>query len=169
MREHAERRPLDYVGAVQSLIGLALIIFALIQGQSLGWWTMKQPLVLFGWAAPLALGPGCLLLAVFARRELASRAVGASRSLRRDPLPPCEFPVGWDRGYAAVPRLVFKIAGSAPLMRDGRSFSRLMDPAFSRPEIDRSGSVIGKAHVTQSTLNYRRFDWHRPWHIEFTA
>jgi hypothetical protein len=44
-----------------------------------------------------------------------------------------------------------------------------MDPAFSRPEIDRSGSVIGKAHVTQSTLNYRRFDWHRPWHIEFSA
>jgi hypothetical protein len=66
-------------------------------------------------------------------------------------------------------RLVFKIAGSAPLMRDGWSFRRLMDPTFSRPEIDRSGSVIGKAHVTQSTLNYRRFDWHRPWHIEFTA
>jgi len=39
---------------------------------------VKQPLVLFGWAAPLpvsaaplALGLGCLLLAVFARRELA--------------------------------------------------------------------------------------------------
>jgi EmrB/QacA subfamily drug resistance transporter len=77
-REHAERRPLDYMGAGQSLVGLALIIFALIQGQSLGWSTVKQPLVLFGWAAPLpvsaaplALGLGCLLLAVFARRELA--------------------------------------------------------------------------------------------------
>jgi EmrB/QacA subfamily drug resistance transporter len=77
-REHEERRPLDYRGAAQGLIGLALIIFALIQGQSLGWWTVKQPLVLFGWvaplpvsAAPLALGLGCLLLAVFARRELA--------------------------------------------------------------------------------------------------
>jgi MFS family permease len=78
MREHAGRRPLDYMGAMQSLVGLALIIFALIPGQSLGWWTVKQPLVLFGWAAPLpvsaaslALGLGCLLLAVFARRELA--------------------------------------------------------------------------------------------------
>jgi EmrB/QacA subfamily drug resistance transporter len=78
LREHPERRRLDYVGAGQSLVGLALIIFALIQGQSLGWWTVKQPLVLFGWAAPLpvsaaplALGLGCLLLAVFAWRELA--------------------------------------------------------------------------------------------------
>lgn len=86
-REHAERRPLDYLGAVQSLVGLALIIFALIQGQALGWWTVKQPLVLFGWAAPLpvsaaplALGLGCLLLAVFAQRELA-----LARS-RREPL-----------------------------------------------------------------------------------
>ena len=63
LREHPERRRLDYVGAGQSLVGLALIIFALIQGQSLGWWTVKHPLVLCGWtvplpvsAAPLALG-----------------------------------------------------------------------------------------------------------------
>ena len=78
MREHPEWRRLDYAGAVQSLVGLALIIFALIQGQSLGWWTVKHPLGLCGWtvplpvsAAPLALGLGCLLLAVFTCRELA--------------------------------------------------------------------------------------------------
>src|SRR5262245_8209284 len=66
-------------------------------------------------------------------------------------------------------RLVFEIAGGAPLVCDCRSFGRLMDPPFSHPEIERSGSVIGKAHVAQTALNYRRFDWHRPWHIESTA
>ena len=43
LREHPERRRLDYGGAMQSLVGLALIIFALIQGQSLGWWTGHKP------------------------------------------------------------------------------------------------------------------------------
>jgi EmrB/QacA subfamily drug resistance transporter len=75
--ERADKGALDYLGAMHSLVALCLIIFALINGHALGWWSPTPesarhglPLPLPISPAPIALVLGCLLLAAFVRREL---------------------------------------------------------------------------------------------------
>jgi len=65
-------KQLDITGAVVSAAALALIIFAVLQGQAWGWWTAKDPSV----ALPGNLSPvpvlivgGLLLLFLFAKWE----------------------------------------------------------------------------------------------------
>ncbi len=51
-----ERKSLDYGGVLLSSIGLALVVFGLIEGQQLGWWTMITTWDL----GPISLQPGDL-------------------------------------------------------------------------------------------------------------
>ena len=50
------RRALDYSGVVLSSLGLSLVVFGLIEGQQLGWWT-----AITQWdAGPISVAPGAL-------------------------------------------------------------------------------------------------------------
>ncbi|MFC5369350.1 DHA2 family efflux MFS transporter permease subunit [Arcanobacterium bovis] len=62
----------DIFGFATSAVGFGLTIFGLIEGNSLGWWDVKQPLKIgsFTWpwnisAAPIALAVGIVSIAVF--------------------------------------------------------------------------------------------------------
>ena len=90
-----DRRRLDIGGVVMSSLGLGLVVFALIEGQALGWWTLitswdlgpfsLQPGALS--PVPIALGIGIVLLALFvlsqSRRAKAGKAVLMDLSLFR--------------------------------------------------------------------------------------
>jgi EmrB/QacA subfamily drug resistance transporter len=69
--------PLDFEGATLSLLGLGLIIFGLSEAQTLGWWHLKAPLMIFHHTVPLpfsviplAIVAGVILMFIFARRQL---------------------------------------------------------------------------------------------------
>ena len=73
-RDGVQARGLDVAGLLTSGIGLGLIVFALIEGTSLGWWTPKADLTVFGvtWPAsapispvPVAFAVGVLFLGLF--------------------------------------------------------------------------------------------------------
>ena len=73
-RDGVQARGLDVDGLLTSGIGLGLIVFALIEGTSLGWWTPKADLTVFGvtWPAsapispvPVAFAVGVLFLGLF--------------------------------------------------------------------------------------------------------
>ena len=73
-RDGVQARGLDVDGLLTSGIGLGLIVFALIEGTSLGWWTPKADLTVFGvtWPAsapispvPVAFAVGVLFLGMF--------------------------------------------------------------------------------------------------------
>jgi hypothetical protein len=51
-------------------------------------------------------------------------------------------------------RLIFEIAGSTPLMRDGLALGYFMDPLFGQLKIDRAGRIVGKSHEAGAILNY---------------
>ncbi len=51
-----DRRRLDVGGVVMSSLGLGLVVFGLIEGQALGWWTLITPWDL----GPISLQPGAL-------------------------------------------------------------------------------------------------------------
>ena len=70
-----ERRPgADVDGARRSAIGFGALVFAVIEGPDLGWWTPKGELSMFGWnwpqdavvsAVPVALGVAAVALVLF--------------------------------------------------------------------------------------------------------
>jgi EmrB/QacA subfamily drug resistance transporter len=64
------RRGADVDGALLSAIGFGSLVFAVIEGPDLGWWTPKTDLVIAGWAwpasAPVSIVPVCLAVAAVA-------------------------------------------------------------------------------------------------------
>jgi predicted MFS family arabinose efflux permease len=85
-----DRRRLDIGGVVMSSLGLGLVVFALIEGQALGWWTLITswdlgPISLQAGAlspVPIALGIGILLLVLFVLSQ--SRRAKAGKSVLMD-------------------------------------------------------------------------------------
>jgi EmrB/QacA subfamily drug resistance transporter len=68
---------IDVIGAALSLVGLMLLIYGLIEGQSHGWWAAREPLYVFGAPVPLPLSIapisiilGVLFLTLFVGLEL---------------------------------------------------------------------------------------------------
>lgn len=85
-----ERRGVDVDGALLSAIGLGSLVFAIIEGPELGWWTPKQDVSLLGltWRATaavsivaVALGVAAVALALFVLWERHRAAVGRSALL----------------------------------------------------------------------------------------
>jgi EmrB/QacA subfamily drug resistance transporter len=73
--EPGHPHPLDVFGALESLLGLGLVIVGLGEAETLGWWRPKMPLHLFGHPlglspVPVALAAGLAILAAYGRREL---------------------------------------------------------------------------------------------------
>jgi EmrB/QacA subfamily drug resistance transporter len=73
--------PLDVFGALESLLGLGLLIVGLSEAQTLGWGRAKTPYSVFGHpmtvsAAPFALVGGLAILAAYTSRELRLRRRG---------------------------------------------------------------------------------------------
>jgi EmrB/QacA subfamily drug resistance transporter len=73
---------IDIPGAALSLLGLMLLIYGLIEGQSDGWWTAREPLYFFGAPVPLPLSIapisiilGVLFLTLFVGLELHLKSV----------------------------------------------------------------------------------------------
>ncbi|WP_166991344.1 MFS transporter [Paramicrobacterium chengjingii] len=78
-REKIEIPGLDVGGLLLSVAGFGLLVFGLIEGESLGWWTPTSELTIFSWtwgtdaaisAVPLALLLGSASLVGFVRWEL---------------------------------------------------------------------------------------------------
>ncbi len=129
------RERIDLPGALLIASGMFLLVFAISEGGTYGWWRPLQPLVIGGWAiwpvsrpvapAPVAFVLAALLLACFVRVELAKE-----RSAR-DPL--FEFSnlrrLGFRYGLATL--VVLAIGQTAFLLvisvflQDGRHLSAL--------------------------------------------
>lgn len=67
----AKKRPgVDVDGALLSIVGFGALVFAVIEGPDLGWWTPQQDLTIFGWVwpqtAPISAVPIALLIAAIA-------------------------------------------------------------------------------------------------------
>lgn len=64
------RRGADVDGALLSAIGFGSLVFAVIEGPDLGWWTPKTDLAIGGWvwpaSAPISVVPVCLAVAAVA-------------------------------------------------------------------------------------------------------
>jgi EmrB/QacA subfamily drug resistance transporter len=81
--EHA-RAGFDLPGFLLITFGLGAFIFGLIEGNTYGWWTPKQPFEVLGWTWPLenisiipfAIGFGILALGLFAWVELRRERAG---------------------------------------------------------------------------------------------
>lgn len=69
-RGAAQRPGVDVDGALLSAIGFGALVFAVIEGPDLGWWTPKADLKLFGWVwskdAALSAVPVAFLIAIIA-------------------------------------------------------------------------------------------------------
>jgi MFS family permease len=90
-----DRRRVDIGGVLMSSIGLGLVVFGLIEGQALGWWTLITPWDLGPISlqpgglspVPICLGLGILLLTLFvvsqSRRAKAGKSVLMDLSLFR--------------------------------------------------------------------------------------
>jgi Na+/melibiose symporter-like transporter len=57
-------RRVDLGGAALSIIASASLVFALIEGRTLGWWGVDEPLSVGGWSWPLGLSPVPIAFAV---------------------------------------------------------------------------------------------------------
>lgn len=69
-REPDARRGIDWAGGVLSALGLGALVFALIEGQSYGWWRPVGGVDVFGLSPiPVALGASLILLTALARVE----------------------------------------------------------------------------------------------------
>ncbi len=89
-RAHITVPGLDVVGLLLSALGFGAVVFALIEGQSLGWWAPKGELKVFGmiWGTDAPVSPvpvigaiGVLLLVLFAFWENHRARIGRSALL----------------------------------------------------------------------------------------
>ena len=88
---HRDARPgLDVDGLQLSALGFGLLVFGLIEGSSLGWWTPLEPLSIFGFTwntsmpvspVPVAIALGLLSIALFVLWERHRTRVGRSQLL----------------------------------------------------------------------------------------
>ncbi|WP_438853292.1 DHA2 family efflux MFS transporter permease subunit [Agromyces sp. M3QZ16-3] len=75
-------RPIDWVGALISVVASGSIVFGLIEGRTYGWWNVDQPPTIGDWTWPWELSPipvafavGILFVAIFiARSRIRHRA-----------------------------------------------------------------------------------------------
>ncbi|WP_145951551.1 MFS transporter [Micrococcus luteus] len=69
-RGEMKRPGIDVDGALLSAIAFGALVFAVIEGPDLGWWTPKEELTIFGWVwstdAPISIVPLALTVAVLA-------------------------------------------------------------------------------------------------------
>jgi EmrB/QacA subfamily drug resistance transporter len=80
------RRALDYTGVIASSLGLGLVVFGLIEGQQLGWWTAitqwdMGPISIAPGAlspVPIAIALGMAMLAIFIVLQATRRKAGKS-------------------------------------------------------------------------------------------
>lgn len=97
-RGEKQRPGMDVDGALLSAIGFGALVFAVIEGPDLGWWTPKSDLHVFGWvwpssapisAVPIALAVGVIALVLFVfwerHREKVRRAALLDLGLFRFP------------------------------------------------------------------------------------
>jgi EmrB/QacA subfamily drug resistance transporter len=83
-RDEEAQAGFDLPGFLLITSGLGAFIFGLIEGNTYGWWTPKQPLEILGWSWPLAdvsvipfaLGFGIVALVLFAWVELRRQRAG---------------------------------------------------------------------------------------------
>lgn len=86
-RGEKKRPGVDVDGALLSAVGFGALVFAVIEGPDLGWWTPKNNLTVFGWvwpkdaaisAVPVAFGIAAVALVLFVvwerHREKVQRA-----------------------------------------------------------------------------------------------
>jgi EmrB/QacA subfamily drug resistance transporter len=77
-RDHTTRRYFDVVGTILGGLGLAGVVFGIIEGQAYGWWKPDDQFTVLGWdwpsdsisIVPVAIGVGAVLLALFTWYEL---------------------------------------------------------------------------------------------------
>src|SRR5690606_21390022 len=64
----AERASFDLVGAALTVLGAGSLVFGLIQGRELGWWSTDEPLTIGAWSWPFEVSPipHCFVLAAIA-------------------------------------------------------------------------------------------------------
>lgn len=64
----AERASFDLVGAALTVLGAGSLVFGLIQGRELGWWSTDEPLTIGAWSWPFEVSPipFCFVLAAIA-------------------------------------------------------------------------------------------------------
>lgn len=91
-RQHATARFTDWLGAVASVIGFGLLVFALIEGRAYGWWEARSgaPISLGGFSIiPVLFAAAIIVLALLVlwehRRGLAGKSVLLDVSLFRIP------------------------------------------------------------------------------------
>jgi EmrB/QacA subfamily drug resistance transporter len=76
-RDPAAVRGVDWAGAVLSSLGLGLLVFALIEGQTYGWWTATRSFAVGGLSpVPIALVLAAVLIAALLWVERARAAAG---------------------------------------------------------------------------------------------
>ena len=56
-RDAGDARPIDWVGAILSIVASASLVFGLIEGRTYGWWTTKTAPKLGDWTWPFTLSP----------------------------------------------------------------------------------------------------------------
>jgi EmrB/QacA subfamily drug resistance transporter len=56
-RESSARRGIDVVGAVLSIVGFGLLVFALIEGRVYGWWMSETTFAIGSWQWPWSVSP----------------------------------------------------------------------------------------------------------------
>ena len=49
--------PIDFVGALLSIVATASLVFALIEGRTFGWWTLEKPITIGDWTWPWDISP----------------------------------------------------------------------------------------------------------------
>lgn len=84
-RQHDARRFTDWIGAIASVLGFGMLVFALIEGRAYGWWeaTDSAPVSLGGFSIiPVLFALAIVVLALLVLRE--RRRVSAGKSVLLD-------------------------------------------------------------------------------------
>ncbi len=125
-RDPAVARGVDWAGAVLSALGLGLLVFALIEGQTYGWWTATRSLAVGGLSpVPLAFLLAAALLALLVAVERARAAAGrpvvldlslfAVASFRRGNAAASLISVGELGLLFVLPLFLQNVQGSSPI------------------------------------------------------
>lgn len=83
-KDESLRRGIDFLGTALGTLGLATLVFGLIEGQNYGWFTPKKDFAIGGWTWPLtslspafvALALSAILIAVFIQVQRSRKAAG---------------------------------------------------------------------------------------------